>query len=377
MSDIDSMTFEDAAAAAQQLLDSTEGDLTGPDAEQFERLVTRAREAQQVYRRDRGDELVRRLRGGEMRTEGGDSGGRTVHGPTPERGGNPPLSRGNLSPLAPSAEILQQLEEARREYRSLSLIETRSNLDTTLMGTATEYQANGLPAPRNLWRASGIPTSQPPAGYKATVPLVTLPSAVALVAEGSDHAEFDSVAPDPVQLLRTGAWSTVSAEALISSSLAEISAAHLHVISRDLDKALIAKLEQTPTGELADLDEILAEVAGETSTDTSALWIVGNAAAIAGLAGNATFAATNASDVASYATSYGGARLYISPSATNETLTVFNPSSFRAFATPLASGVVVDPKSGEQTFGQWLMWGVGQSLAGAAATVSDAYGTTI
>ena len=47
-------------------------------------------------------------------------------------------------------------------------------------------------------------------------------------------------------------------------------------------------------------------MAAEAATDTSRLWIVGTPASVASLAGNATFAATNASDVASYAASYGG-----------------------------------------------------------------------
>jgi hypothetical protein len=44
--------------------------------------------------------------------------------------------------------------------------------------------------------------------------------------------------------------------------------------------------------------------------------------------------------------------------------------SFRAFATAMASAVLLDPKDGSQTFGQWLFYGLGQSLVGSAVTVS-------
>ena len=44
--------------------------------------------------------------------------------------------------------------------------------------------------------------------------------------------------------------------------------------------------------------------------------MLGTPADVATLAGNATFAAANASDTASYASAYGAARLNVSPSAT-------------------------------------------------------------
>ena len=74
-------------------------------------------------------------------------------------------------PLAISADNLTQLETARREYRSVSVIEHRAALATADMGTAVEYAANGLAAPATLWRSAGIPTTEPPQGLKGTVPL--------------------------------------------------------------------------------------------------------------------------------------------------------------------------------------------------------------
>lgn len=277
-----------------------------------------------------------------------------------------------LSPLAPSQASLDRLEEARRTFASVSVIEQRAALATTSMGTATEYAANGLAAPRNLWRASGIPTTAP-TGYAGVVPKFTLPSGVALVAEGTEHAEFDAVAPDAVTIGRAGAHSALSSEAGLSSSLAEISNAHARIIARDIDKAVITKI-QSAAGAL-DVDEALVTVAAEAAVDPSQLWIVGDPVAIAGLAGQAQLAPANGTDIASYAVRYGGAQLYASPAATAGRLTVFDPQSFRAFASPLSSAVTVSPTDGSQTFGQWMFFGIGQALAGSAITVDVSDGS--
>ena len=69
-----------------------------------------------------------------------------------------------------------------------------------------------------------------------------------------------------------------------------------------------------------------------------------------------------------------GARIYVTPTATAGELTVFFPGGFKAFATPVASATVVDPTTGQQRFGSWMIYGVAQSLAGAAITV-DAGGS--
>ena len=72
-------------------------------------------------------------------------------------------------------------------------------------------------------------------------------------------------------------------------------------------------------------------------------------------------------DVGSFALRYGGAQLYPTPAAT--VLTVFHPQSFRAVASGLASAVVTDPTTGSQRFGQWMLFGLGQSLVGSAISV--------
>lgn len=305
---------------------------------------------------ERSHELIRRYQSGELRSEGGSVGGGRIGD-----------GRGHLSPLFPSASNLALLEQARRNMSSMSVIEERSALATTDFGSRREYGPGNLLAPRTLWRASNIPTS-PLAGYDAVVPQITLPAGAALVAEGQAHAEFDSAAPDTVTIARTGAWSDLTSEAMLSTALGEIVSAHARILARDLDKAAVAKIEQSP-GAL-DLDEALVSVAAECAVDVTALWIVGDPLAVAALVGIATaMTPTNATDLASWATRYGGATIYPTPAATARQLTVFDPNSFRAFASPLGSAVVVDPKSGKQTFGQWQFFGLGQTLVGSAVTV--------
>jgi hypothetical protein len=273
-----------------------------------------------------------------------------------------------LSPLMVSADNLAQLEEARRGFQSLTVIEERSMMQTSDLGTGELYQAGSLASPRNLWQASGIPTTVPD-GYKGVVPQFALPAGVALVAEGTDHAEFDAVSPDSVTIGRAGAWSSLSSEAALSTRVSEIAAAHARIIARNLDKATVAVIEGSPTGGIG-IDTALTTVSAEAAVDVSQLWIVGDPESVAALAGNATFAAASGSDVGSFAVRYGGAQLYVTPAAGTDLLTVFDPMSFRAFASPLASAVLLDPKDGSQSFGQWMFYGLGQSLVGSAVTVS-------
>jgi hypothetical protein len=76
----------------------------------------------------------------------------------------------------------------------------------------------------------------------------------------------------------------------------------------------------------------------------------GDPPAVAAQVGNATFTPANGGDAGPYASRYGGAAEYPTALATVDTLTVFHPQSFRAFASPLASSVFIDPKSGKQDF---------------------------
>lgn len=73
MTDIDTMTLDQTRAAAQELLDSTTGDLAGADAERFQALTRRAEQIreQERQRTTASRDLVQRLARGELRTESG------------------------------------------------------------------------------------------------------------------------------------------------------------------------------------------------------------------------------------------------------------------------------------------------------------------
>jgi HK97 family phage major capsid protein len=70
--DIDRMTLEQTRAAAQQLLDSTTGDLEGAGAERFQALTQRAAQLREQERQrvTASRDMVQRLATGELRTEG-------------------------------------------------------------------------------------------------------------------------------------------------------------------------------------------------------------------------------------------------------------------------------------------------------------------
>lgn len=129
---------------------------------------------------------------------------------------------------------------------------------------------------------------------------------------------------------------------------------------------------QDATPDALTIDEALVTVAAECACDVSDLWIFGSPAGVAALVGNATFTPANGPDTGSFASRYGGANLYPTALAAADTLSVFHPQSFRAFASPLASSVFIDPKTGRQDFGQWMFYGLGQALVGAAITVDTA-----
>ena len=207
---------------------------------------------------------------------------------------------------------MARLETARGRFENITVLETRAALATTDMGTAREYGPNGLQAPRSLWRSSGIPTTAPD-GYAGVVPQFTLPAGVALVAEGVDHAEFDAVSPDAVTIGRAGAWSTLTSEAMLSTSIAEVSAPDSE-IARNVDKATVAKIEDaTPTA--VSIDEAMVTVAAEAACDVRDLWIFGAPAEVAALVGNAVFSPASGPDMESYASRYGGAPVYPTPLA--------------------------------------------------------------
>ncbi|WP_322859146.1 hypothetical protein U8D42_04005 [Mycobacterium europaeum] len=278
-----------------------------------------------------------------------------------------------LSPLAVSGEHIDMLEEARRRGQTITVVEERAALLTTDFGSRREYLASGLLAPRTLWRASGIPTTTPATGYTAVTPSFTLPDGAALKTENVAGAEFDAVNPSEVTLGRAHAWSDISSEGLLSTSIAEITAAHSRIVSRHVDYATVAAIEAAADAGNT-IDEALLQVADEAAADVTSLWIVGTAAALSTLVGNATFTPTSGPDTESFAAAYGGAKVYVSGAATADVLTVFHPQSFRAYATSLSSATVIDASTAGQRLGSWMFFGLGCSLVGSAISIGGTAG---
>ena len=71
-------------------------------------------------------------------------------------------ARGNLSPLMPSAENLAVLENARARMQAVTVLEERSTLATTDMGTGVEYAANGLRGAPQSVAGSRYPADERP-----------------------------------------------------------------------------------------------------------------------------------------------------------------------------------------------------------------------
>ncbi|HZN81484.1 MAG TPA: hypothetical protein VFC01_17620 [Mycobacterium sp.] len=96
------------------------------------------------------DELVALRDATEIRSVRGDQSDR-IEQETRDRAqliGGVIETRGNLSPLFPSAENLARLEEARWQQSTLTLVKERAAIKTTDAGTAREYAPSGLLAPR-------------------------------------------------------------------------------------------------------------------------------------------------------------------------------------------------------------------------------------
>ena len=106
--------------------------------------------------------------------------------------------------------------------------------------------------------------------------------------------------PDTVTIGRAGAWSTLTSEAMLSTSITEVSAAHARIIARNVDKATVTKIEDA-TPDTMSTDQAVVTVAAECACDMSDLQIFGAPAEVAALVGNATFTPASGQDAESYA----------------------------------------------------------------------------
>jgi len=242
-------------------------------------------------------------------------------------------------------------------YGATEAVEYRSRV-TTLgeLGSAGAWAAGAPNEPRHLITFAGVPVSQL-TGRTAQVPQYTGPTATAGVDEDTDHGEFDTVTPVDLTALRYGRWSDVSALANVTDDLIGLNRMHSWGVARDLDLMAVAAVEGAAAslGVSVDIEahvrEAILTVAATTYSAETDLVVFGQPADLAELTG---VTPTNASDLGSYPVRFAGARVYPTTAATPDTLTVFAPSGFRVFQSPLQSATLIDPADGSNKFGTWL-----------------------
>lgn len=276
--------------------------------------------------------------------------------------------------LLVSEEHLQQHAAALADGRPFGAVESRARVTAGGdLGSAGAWHPGAPQEPRHLIQFAGIPVSEL-TGKTAQVPQYVGPTAAAGADEGVDHGEYDSVAPVNLAALRYGRWSEVSALANVVDDLVGLNQMHAWGAARDLDAMAVAAIESA-AGSLGvgtgDLDESVRQailtVAANTYSDETQLVVFGRPAALAELTGTTP---ANADDLGSHAVRFAGAKVYPTLAASANELTVFAPSAFRVFQSPLQSASLIDPKDGSHKFGSWLhSTGVAEQIIGSAVMV--------
>lgn len=275
--------------------------------------------------------------------------------------------------LLVSDQHLHEHAAALAEGRPYGAVETRARVTAGGdLGSAGAWHPGAPNEPRHLIQFAGIPVSEL-TGRTAQIPAYTGPTAAAGADEGTDHGEYDAVAPVNLTALRYGRWSEVSALANVVDDLIGLNQMHSWGIARDLD-ALAVQAVQAAAGSLGvsvDIEEsvrtAILTVAASTYSEETALVVIGQPADLAELTGTTP---ANADDLGSYAVRFAGAKLYPTLAASANVLTVFAPGAFRVFQSPLQSASLIDPQDGSHKFGSWLhSTGVAQQIVGSAVTV--------
>ncbi|OBI78208.1 hypothetical protein [Mycobacterium sp. E740] len=266
--------------------------------------------------------------------------------------------------------------EALREGRPFGAVETRARVTAASdLGSAGAWATAAPNEPRHLIAFSGIPVSEL-TGRTAQVPHFTGPTATAGAGETADHPEYDAVDPVNLTALRYGRWSDVSALANVVDDLIGLNRMHSWGIARDLDAVAVDAVEAAgalnslgvSAGEIeASVREAILLVAATCYVAETDVVVVGTPADLAELT---AVTPGNAADLGSYAVRFNGARLYATTAASADMLTVFAPSAFRVFQSPLQSASLIDPQSGAHRFGSWVhSTSVAQEIAGSAVWV--------
>jgi len=275
--------------------------------------------------------------------------------------------------LLVSESNLREHAAALADGRPYGAVETRARVTAGGdLGSAGAWHPGAPNEPRHLIAFAGIPVSEL-TGKTAQVPAYTGPTAAAGADEGVDHGDYDAVAPVNLTALRYGRWSEVSALANVVDDLHGLNRMHAWGIARDLDALAVSAVEDAAAslGVSVDLEESVRQailtVAANTYSDETQLVVFGTPADLAELTGTQP---ANADDLGSHAVRFAGAKVYPTLAASPNVLTVFAPSGFRTFQSPLQSASLIDPQDGSHKFGSWLhSTGVAQQIVGSAATV--------
>jgi hypothetical protein len=165
----------------------------------------------------------------------------------------------------------------------------------------------------------------------------------------------------------------VSSLANVVDDLHGLNRMHAWGIARDLDALAVSAVEDAAAslGVSVDIEEAVRQailtVAANTYSDETQLVVFGTPADLAELTGTTP---ANADDLGSHAVRFAGAKVYPTIAASPNVLTVFAPSAFRVFQSPLQSASLIDPADGSHKFGSWLhATGLAEQIVGSAVTV--------
>ena len=345
-------------------------DLSSGEQAKFDQLAAEA---------DKLAERAKAIRQGENDAADLEASFRSRTGQEPQRGtGMPGGAEATGARYGVSdASLTRHWEAVSRGETASAREEFRALVTTSGMGVAASWGSKPAGGAVSLREFAGI-TVRPLDGLSAQHPSVTLPAGAAGVNESTAHTEFDAVTSNSLTAARFGAWSDVSAAVKAFDDLGALAAAHAVHISRSLTLADAGTIETAAGSATAysastfeqDLREAIFTAAEAASVDPGMLVVFGRPAALAVATG---YSPTNGADRGSVVERIHGARVYPTLGATASQLTIFVPSAFIAFETPVGSATTIEPSTGATRFGSWLhSTAAGPAVVGAAAAIATA-----
>jgi hypothetical protein len=280
-----------------------------------------------------------------------------------EASGRQPHRTGH-SPLLVSQTHLRSHAEAIRTGSVFGAeedyeVQTRATVTVaTDMGSPGAWDAGQIRQPVTLRQFAQIPNA-PLTGATAQMPSVTLPAGAAGVAETVNHGEYDTIDVANLTTLRYGRWTAVTSFVDAFDTLQVINRAQAVGIARDLNlvdaTAIIAAASSVTAFSASVLDQnvraAILKVAAAALVEPTDVVLIGSSAALAVVNG---FSPASGDDRGSVTVRVYGARTYVHEPTTAGNVYAFAPSGFQVFSDRLRSASTIDPKSGGNTFGQWL-----------------------